>query len=112
LVIDIGNLTTDWLVINPGEIVDYGLAGSIPLGIHQVISDFEESFRANHIELVKDISVLPPARVRKAIATGVFESLGKKHPCSEYVAKQPATNSLIPTNVLLSIRRVTWASSG
>ena len=83
--IDIGGFTTDWLAVNPGGVVDYGLARSIPIGIHQVISDFEESFRANHVELVKDIPVLPPARVRRAIATGVFEGGGKKYPCGEYV---------------------------
>jgi len=44
LVIDIGGFTTDWLAVNPGGVVDYGLAKSIPIGIHQVISDFEESF--------------------------------------------------------------------
>jgi len=85
LVIDIGGFTTDWLAVNPGGVVDYGLAKSIPIGIHQVISDFEESFRVNHVELVKDIPVLPPTRVRHAIATGVFEGGGKKYPCGEYV---------------------------
>ena len=59
--VDIGGFTTDWLAVNPGGVVDYGLAKSIPIGIHQVISDFEESFRTNHVELVKDIPVLPPA---------------------------------------------------
>lgn len=73
LVIDIGGFTTDRLAVTPGGVVDYGLARSIPIGIHQVLSDFEESFRTNHGELVKDIPVLPPARVRRAIATGVFE---------------------------------------
>ena len=87
LVIDIGGFTTDWLAVNPGGVVDYGLARSIPIGIHQVISDFEESFRASHVELVKDIPVLPPARVRKAIATGIFEGGGQKHPCGEYVGE-------------------------
>ena len=85
LVIDIGGFTTDWLAVNPGGVVDYGLARSIPIGIQQVISDFEESFRTNHVELVKDIPVLPPARVRQAITTGVFEGGGKKYPCGEYV---------------------------
>jgi hypothetical protein len=73
LVIDIGGFTTDWLAVNPGGVVDYGLARSIPIGIQQVISDFEESFRANNMELVKDISMLPPAKVCQAIGTGIFE---------------------------------------
>jgi hypothetical protein len=85
LVIDIGGFTTDWLAVNPGGVVDYGLARSIPLGIQQVITDFEESFRANNMEVVKDISVLPPAKVRQAITTGIFEGGGKKYPCGEYV---------------------------
>lgn len=87
LVIDVGGFTTDWLAVNPGGVVDYGLARSIPIGIQQVISDFEESFRANHVDLVKDIPVLPPARVRRAIATGVFEGGGKKYQCGEYVGE-------------------------
>jgi hypothetical protein len=85
LVIDIGGFTTDWLAVNPGGGVDYGLARSIPIGINQVISDFEESFRTNYLKLVKDIPVLPPERVRQAISTGVFEGGGKKYPCDEYV---------------------------
>jgi len=85
LVIDIGGFTTDWLGVNPGGVVDYGLAKSIPIGINQVIADFEESFCSNYVELVKDIPVLPPERVRKAIATDVFEGGGKKYPCGEYV---------------------------
>ena len=98
LVIDIGGFTTDFLGVNSGGVVDYGLARSIPIGIHQVLYDFEESFRANHVELVKDISVLPPARVRRAIATGVFEGGGNKYPCSEYVTE--ATS--------LFLNRATW----
>lgn len=35
LVIDIGGFTTDWQVVNPGGIVDYGLARSIPIGIQK-----------------------------------------------------------------------------
>jgi hypothetical protein len=85
LVIDIGGFTTDWLAVNPGGVVDYGLARSIPIGIQQVITDFEESFRANNMEVVKDIPVLPPAKVRQAITTGIFEGGGKKYPCGEYV---------------------------
>lgn len=58
--------------------MDYSLARSVPLGIQSVISDFEDSFRANNLEVVKDTPVLPPARVRKAIATGIFEGGGRK----------------------------------
>ena len=64
--IDIGGFTTDWLAVNPGGVVDYGLARSIPLGINQVTSDFEESFRVNHVDLVKDIAGLGPDRIRRA----------------------------------------------
>lgn len=85
LVIDIGGFTTDWIAVNPGGEVDYSLAQSIPMGIQKVISDFEETFRANHLELVKDTPILPPGRIRQAIATGVFEGGGQKHPCKEDV---------------------------
>ena len=85
LVIDIGGFTTDFLAVNPGGVVDYSLARSVPIGIQSVISDFEESFRANNLEIVKDTPVLPPGRVRQAIITGVFEGGGRKYPCDQDV---------------------------
>lgn len=85
LVIDIGGFTTDWLAVNPGGEIDYSLARSIPLGIQSVLVDFEESFRSNTLEAVKDTPVLPPDRVRKALLTGIFEGGGKKYPCKPEV---------------------------
>ncbi len=85
LVIDIGCHTTDWLAVNPGGEIDYSLARSIPLGIQSVLTDFEESFRSNNLEVVKDTSVLPPDRIRKALVTGVFEGGGEKYPCEQEV---------------------------
>ena len=79
------SLTTDWLAVNPGGEIDYSLARSIPLGIQSVLVDFEESFRSNNLEAVKDTPVLPPDRVRKALSTGVFEGGGKKYPCEQEV---------------------------
>jgi hypothetical protein len=93
LVIDIGGFTTDWVAVNPGGEVDYGLARSVPLGIQSVIHDFEESFRVNNLKAVKDTPVLPPDRIRKAIATGFFEGGGKKYPCEKEV--QEATILLL-----------------
>lgn len=87
LVIDIGGFTTDWLAVNPGGEVDYSLAQSIPMGIQKVIANFEETFRANHLDVVKDTPVLPPGKVREAIATGTFEGGGRKYPCKEDVAE-------------------------
>jgi len=85
LVIDIGGFTTDFLAVNQGGQVDYALARSIPLGIQSVINDFEETFKANNHEIVKDSPVLPPDRVRKAIVTEVFEGGGQTIDCSEDV---------------------------
>jgi hypothetical protein len=93
LVIDIGGFTTDWIAVNPGGEVDYSLARSVPLGIQSVITDFEESFKANNLKAVKTTSVLQPERVRKAILTGVFEGGGRKYPCEKEV--QEATNLLL-----------------
>ena len=73
-----------WRSTQGGQ-VDYALARSVPLGIQAVINDFEESFRANNLEVVKDTPVLPPDRVRKAIATGVFEGGGQKYACEQDV---------------------------
>jgi hypothetical protein len=93
LVIDIGGFTTDWLAVNPGGDVDYSLAQSVPIGIQNAVTDFEESFRANNLQAVKDTAVLPPARVRRAIATGVFEGGGRRYPCEEEVRE--ATSLLL-----------------
>ena len=95
LVIDIGGFTTDFLAVNPGGAVDYSLAQSMPLGIQSVIADFEESFRSNNLEAVKDTSVLPPDRVRQAIATGIFNGGGQSFDCSEDVEKLPAYLSIV-----------------
>jgi len=81
LVIDIGGNTTDWLAVNPGGEVDYSLARSVPIGIQSILVDFEDSFRANNLEVVKDTPMLPPDRVHKAIASGVFEGGGRKYSC-------------------------------
>ncbi len=93
LVIDIGGFTTDYLAVNPGSEVDYGLARSVPIGIQNVVADFEESFRANNLDAVKDTPVLPPERIRRAISTGVFEGGGRRYPCEDE-AKE-ATNMLL-----------------
>jgi hypothetical protein len=85
LVIDIGGFTTDFLGVKQGGEVDYALARSVPLGIQAVIRDFEESFRANNLEIVKDTPVLPPDRIRKAISTGIFEGGGQKYSCEQDV---------------------------
>lgn len=85
LVIDIGGFTTDWLGVNPGGQVDYSLARSVPIGIQSVIADFEDSFRANNLESVKNTPTLPPDRVRKAITSGVFEGGGRKYSCEREV---------------------------
>ena len=77
LVIDIGGFTTDFLAVNQGGEVDYVLARSVPLGIQSVINDFEESVRANNLEIVKDTPVLPPERVRRAVSSGTFTGGGK-----------------------------------
>lgn len=49
-----GGYTTDWLAVNPGGEVDFSLARSVPIGIQSVITNFEDSFRANNLEAVKD----------------------------------------------------------
>jgi hypothetical protein len=93
LVQDIGGFTTDFLAVNPGGEVDYSLARSVPIGVQNVLADFEDSFRANNLEAVKDTPVLPPERVRRAIATGVFEGGGRHYPCENEV--QEATSMML-----------------
>jgi len=87
------HLTTDWLAVNPGRAVDYSLTRSLPLGIQSVVSDFDESFRVNNLKAVKATPVLPPERVRRAIATGVFDGGGRCYPCEQEV--QEATNLML-----------------
>jgi hypothetical protein len=83
LVIDVGGFTTDWVAVNPGGEIDYSLVRSVSLGIQNVVSDFEESFRAHNLQAVKNTPSLPPERVRKAIMTGIFEGGGQKYPCEQ-----------------------------
>lgn len=85
LVIDVGGFTTDWVAVNPGGEIDYSLVRSVSLGIQNVVSDFEESFRAHNLQAVKNTPNLPPERIRKAIMTGMFEGGGQKYPCEQEV---------------------------
>jgi len=93
LVIDIGGFTTDWVAVNPGGEVDYSLAKSVPVGIQNVIADFVESFRSNNLQAVKETPLLPPERVRRAIATGAFDGAGRRYPCEKEVKE--STNMLL-----------------
>ena len=68
-----------WLAVYPGGEVDYSLARRIPIGIQKVTEDFEDSFRSNNVETVKNSPVLPPDRVRKELITGVYEGGGNKY---------------------------------
>ncbi len=85
LVIDVGGLTTDFLAVNPGGDVDYGLAESIEAGIQQVERDFERSFRAANKEAVKKSTYLPPEQIRAAIRRGVLVGGGQEFPCADEV---------------------------
>lgn len=100
LVIDIGGHTTDWLAVNPGGEVDYSLNESTPIGIQDVLRDFERSFRANNREATKDVAQLPPARVRSAIMTGIFVGGGREYSCQAEVNEA--------TSVLLNRIRDTY----
>jgi hypothetical protein len=110
LVVDIGGFTTDFLAVNQGGAVDYALARSVPLGIQTVIQDFEESFRANNLEIIKDTPVLPPDRVRKAIATGIFNGDGQKFPCEQDVEEATSLflNRFADTYQRLARGALTW----
>jgi aspartate/methionine/tyrosine aminotransferase len=81
------------LAVNPGGEVDYSLARSVSIGIQSVMEDFEESFRANNLEAVKDTPVLPPQRLREAIATGIYHGGGRKYICQ--AEADEATNLLL-----------------
>ncbi len=112
LVIDIGGFTTDWLAVNPGGEVDYSLARSVPIGIQSVIADFEDSFRANNLEAVKDTPVLPPDRVRKAITTGIFEGGGRKYHCKREVEEATSLmlNRIADTYQRIAGSTLSWDS--
>jgi len=110
LVIDIGGFTTDFLAVKQGGEVDYALARSVPLGIQSIISNFEESFRTNNLEIVKDTPVLPPDRVRKAIVTGVFEGGGRKFSCDQDVGEATSLflNQFVDTYQRLAGGALSW----
>ncbi len=93
LVIDVGGHTTDWLAVNPGGEIDYSLSESTPMGILEVLRDFERSFRANHRDAARGLTRLPPDRVRRAVETGVFIGGGEQFPCQ--VEVDEATSALL-----------------
>ncbi len=93
LVIDIGGRTTDWLAVKPGGEVDYSLAESTPIGIQEVVTSFERSFRANHRDAARDTPTLPPDRVRHAIRSGVLVGGGRTYDCENEAAE--ATSVLL-----------------
>ncbi len=93
LVIDVGGHTTDWLAVNPGGEVDYSLSESTPIGILEVVRDFERSFRSKNREATRGLATLPPDRVRKAISSGVFHGGGRDYPCEDEVRE--ATSALL-----------------
>jgi hypothetical protein len=112
LVIDIGGFTTDWLAVNPGGEVDYSLARSVPIGIQNVLVDFEESFRSNNLDAVKDTPILPPERLRRAITTGIYEGGGRRYPC-ENEAKEATSvllNRLVDTYQRIAGGAMSWDS--
>jgi hypothetical protein len=63
-------------------------------GVQNVVSDFEECFRANNIKAEKGTPLLPHDCIRKAIATGIFIGAGRKIPCEKKATE--ATN--LPLN--------------
>jgi hypothetical protein len=93
LVIDVGGHTTDWLAVNPGGEVDYSLAQSTPIGIQAALKDFERSFRANNREITRDVSSLPPDRIRDALRNGHFIGGGRDYPCD--TEAREATSTLL-----------------
>jgi hypothetical protein len=112
LVIDIGGFTTDWLAVNPGGEVDYGLARSVPLGIQTVIADFEESFRAHNLEAVKDTPIMPPERLRRAISSGAYDGGGRKYAFENEVKEATSLllNRLADTYQRLAGGALSWDS--
>lgn len=91
--IDIGGCTTDLFAVEPQGKIDYSLTQSIPIGLLNVMAQFERSFRENHRNELKDMLVLPPDRVRKAIATNQFVGGGRAIDCTLEVKE--ATSILI-----------------
>ena len=98
------------LAVNPGGDVDYSFARCVLIGIQSVISDFEDSFRANNLEAVKDTPVLPLDRVRKAIASGVLEGGGRKYSCEREVEEATSVmlNRIADTYQQLAGGALSW----
>lgn len=82
IAIDIGGGTTDFTVMDNGEI-DYLNPHSEPMGINKVISDFERAFRSRYKKETKGTNSLNPKRVRDAIVDGIFKAGGRELPCHE-----------------------------
>jgi hypothetical protein len=77
LLIDIGGFTTDYLAMYTDGDIDYNLAHYLPVGIQNVVFDFEEKFWINNLEKIKLILLLLLESILRAIATGVFYGGGR-----------------------------------
>jgi hypothetical protein len=85
LVIDIGGHTTDWLRVQAGGKVDYSLNESTPIGILDIMKNFEKAFKPKLLKESRGLDNLPPESVREAIKTGLFAGGGRNYPCQPEV---------------------------
>lgn len=85
LVLDIGAITTDFIIIEDGDI-DYGLAHTEQIGITQVVDNFVSDFRSQHMSLVAGAN-LSVSEIRRAIVTGEFRGGGETLDCVEIASE-------------------------
>jgi len=92
LVIDIGGYTTDLVAVNPGGEVDFSIHESIPLGIQEILRDFENSIKNTYRADFKGARI-NPEQLRAAITTGAFHGGGRVLDCRDEAAE--ATTKLL-----------------
>jgi hypothetical protein len=93
LTIDIGGGTVDFMLRRETGEIDYGLAESIPIGINNVLRDFERDLKSRYKAVFKNSSTLMASRLREAFKSGVFVGGGRELECGDEAAA--ARNRLI-----------------
>lgn len=84
-VIDIGGGTCGTLEVDEQGVVKYGTAASAEQGINAAVQRLKSMLKTDFQDFFQQGAVIPEARVRAALATGVYVGGGREIPCAEQV---------------------------
>jgi hypothetical protein len=93
LVVDMGGGSTDFLGMNPGGQVDYGVTDSVPIGINNVLDALTGALRAAYPAELQTADYLRRDALHHAVKHGVFPAGANDLDCQHLVNE--ATSQLL-----------------